>query len=625
MKKVIIILSIFVAFTFAVEDNNKSNSELFHLVQKFIVLNNELKDLNDKSDNNASIFSDQKTSIKKQKQELLNTLPKVISAQSIDEAYIKRFLEHKNKLEQEFQKLTTQNVKFAQSKIELSSLELDESFYKSLFELESLFKKTASAKELSTLLQNAQSKLQVLVEFDLSELKTRLDFKELSTINEAENKLLLKADSYDEILNYLKDNASLLESNFIFARLELQVLIDKINEFAGFDFLNTGKIVISFFILALFYVLNLFLPRLSYFMLVNSFFKHDTDAMSREEIRSIFIEKNKKPFKLLLFFYALSVCFSIAYYPAPVLITITNVFYIIYAVLFAWLVIRILDSYGVILLSTLAKKSEKKEIVNLIIKILYFVVVVIAILFVLAHLGFNVSAIIASLGIGGLAVALAAKDVIANFFASLMVSFDDGLNQGDWVEVAGVEGTVVEIGLRKTAIRTFDNALVYVPNSTIMNANIKNWSKRRIGRHIKMILGVAYDAKAEQLEQCVKDLKAYLDKSELVAHSEDSALNTNSYKAIYRQNLVSINDLEGYKNACYVSLCEFADSSINIELYFYTKAINSEDFREARQVLMLDFMRILEKNGLGFAFPSLSIYVENLKDLKNLDLKNAKA
>lgn len=111
------------------------------------------------------------------------------------------------------------------------------------------------------------------------------------------------------------------------------------------------------------------------------------------------------------------------------------------------------------------------------------------------------------MGIGGLAVALAAKDIIANFFASILLLFDNSFNQGDWVEVSDIEGTVVETGLRKTTIRTFDNCLVFLPNSTIMGANIKNWSKRRMGRHVRMYLGVGYDATPEKLEQCVKDLR----------------------------------------------------------------------------------------------------------------------
>lgn len=147
--------------------------------------------------------------------------------------------------------------------------------------------------------------------------------------------------------------------------------------------------------------------------------------------------------------------------PLPVNVKITNTFYIIYVVLFAWLIVGILNSYGIMFLAKLAQKSGKKEVANLIIKMLYFIIVIIALLLILAHLGFNVSAIIASLGIGGLAVALAAKDIIANFFASLIISFDDSFNQGDWIEVAGIEGNVVETGLRKTTLRTFDNSLVF--------------------------------------------------------------------------------------------------------------------------------------------------------------------
>ncbi len=79
------------------------------------------------------------------------------------------------------------------------------------------------------------------------------------------------------------------------------------------------------------------------------------------------------------------------------------------------------------------------------------------------------------------------KDIIANFFASILLLFDNSFNQGDWVEVSGIEGTVVETGLRKTTIRTFDNCLVFLPNSTIMGANIKNWSKRRMGVMLKCI------------------------------------------------------------------------------------------------------------------------------------------
>ncbi|EAO7108730.1 mechanosensitive ion channel family protein, partial [Campylobacter coli] len=481
---------------------------------------------------------------------------------------------------------------------------------------ERLFKNAANSESIISTVDKAMENLQNSTNIDLSIYKAKINNpSELEKISNKEEMIFNAVDAYVEILKYLRANADLLESNYIFSLLELQVWIDRINEMANIDFINTGKIVISILVLVFFMSLRRFFSNIVYFILVRLVYHNKSDA---DDIKVIFIDNIKKPVGFLLICYAISLCLTIATYPAPLSINLSNLFHIVYAVLIAWLILRILDGYGVVLVSKLAQKSGKKEVVNLIIKILYFVIIIIALLYILAQLGFNISAIIASLGIGGLAVALAAKDIIANFFASILLLFDNSFNQGDWVEVSGIEGTVVETGLRKTTIRTFDNCLVFLPNSTIMGANIKNWSKRRMGRHVRMYLGVGYDATPEKLEQCVKDLREFLHTSDLVAHDEDSALKYGDHTTKYRQNLVSINDLEGYKNACYVALSEFADSSINIELYFYTKEIGGKDFREARQSLMLEFMRIIEKNGLTFAFPSRSIYIENLPPL---DLK----
>lgn len=598
MKKILLLLSfVLCAFT-----QPLTQTQTYHLMQDYLNANTKLAELNAQSDNNNSLLSKEKNALKKEKEELLQNLPKIISGEEINKELTQSLTKEGQNLEKELKKLKQGSLTYKNKEFALNSLQLDEFFYSSLLELNELFKQTASSEQMQV---------------HISTYITALDesFEAMNFSDEAAKKELeFKKNSYKEVLNHLSQKAYLFESNYIFSELRLQSVIDYINDFAKIEWIDTGKLVISALVLVLFYVLRVFLPPLILFCLMKLFFKNSATAMNKAEVRELFITKNQKPFSLILFFYAFSVCFAVFYYPAPVNVSINNIFYVIYVGLFAWLIVGLLNSYGIMLVSRLAQKSGKKEVANLIIKILYFVIIIIATLLVLAHLGFNVSAIIASLGIGGLAVALAAKDIIANFFASLIISFDDSFNQGDWIQVAGVEGNVVETGLRKTTVRTFDNSLVFLPNSTIMNANIQNWSKRKVGRHIRMNLGVSYDAKPEQLEQCVKDLKEYLDKSPLVAHDDDNALNRH-YSAKYRQNLVSVNDLEGYKNACYVALKEFADSCINIELYFYTKAIKSAEFRAARQALMLDFMRILEKNSLGFAFPSLSIYVENLKDL----------
>ncbi len=622
MKKIIILLLLSISCIWGDEfrliDTNASvqDKSVYGLVQKYIDLNRQIKEFKSNNDENSSSYDGILSEFEKDKKSILSKMPDMIVKQQINEKAVENFLKTRQNLLDLQKKSINKPYIYVDTTLNIIYLNIVKSFYSSLFELEKLFKNAADSESITTTVDKAMENLQAATDVDLSAYKAKIDNpSELEKISNKEEIIFNAVDAYIEILKYLRANADLLESNYIFSLLELQVWIDRINETVDIGFMNTGKIVISLLVLAFFMSLRRFFSNIVYFILVRLVYRNKSDA---DDVKVIFIDNIKKPVGFLLVCYAISLCLTIITYPAPLSINLSNFFHIIYAVLIAWLILKILDGYGVVLVSKLAQKSGKKEVVNLVIKILYFVIFVIALLYILAQLGFNISAIVASLGIGGLAVALAAKDIIANFFASILLLFDNSFNQGDWVEVSGVEGTVVETGLRKTTIRTFDNCLVFLPNSTIMGANIKNWSKRRMGRHVKIYLGVGYDATPEKLENCVKDLKELLNTSPLVAHEDDGALKYGDHTTKYRQNLVSINDLEGYKNACYVALSEFADSSINIELYFYTKAIGAKEFREARQELMLEFMRIIEKNGLTFAFPSRSIYIENLPPL---DLK----
>lgn len=622
MKKIIILLLLGISCIWGDEfrliDTNASvqDKSVYGLVQKYIDLNRQIKEFKSNNDENSSSYDGILSEFEKDKKSILSKMPDMIVKQQINEKAVENFLKTRQNLLDLQKKSINKPYIYVDTTLNIIYLNIVKSFYSSLFELEKLFKNAADSESITTTVDKAMENLQAATDIDLSAYKAKINNpSELEKISNKEEIIFNAVDAYIEILKYLRANADLLESNYIFSLLELQVWIDRINETVDIGFMNTGKIVISLLVLAFFMSLRRFFSNIVYFILVRLVYRNKSDA---DDVKVIFIDNIKKPVGFLLVCYAISLCLTIITYPAPLSINLSNFFHIIYAVLIAWLILKILDGYGVVLVSKLAQKSGKKEVVNLVIKILYFVIFVIALLYILAQLGFNISAIVASLGIGGLAVALAAKDIIANFFASILLLFDNSFNQGDWVEVSGVEGTVVETGLRKTTIRTFDNCLVFLPNSTIMGANIKNWSKRRMGRHVKIYLGVGYDATPEKLENCVKDLKELLNTSPLVAHEDDGALKYGDHTTKYRQNLVSINDLEGYKNACYVALSEFADSSINIELYFYTKAIGAKEFREARQELMLEFMRIIEKNGLTFAFPSRSIYIENLPPL---DLK----
>ncbi len=631
MKKILLVLMLFFVSVFAENsdenqslDTNESvalveeaQEQIYDLVSEYIDLNEKLTEYKSKEQNaSKEILSD----FKRKKYQILERIPALIVEQRVDEDKSQTFFKIKKELENLQNKSKKNDFVYAKTTLDLTHLKAIESFYSSLLETQELFKNNTDSQTLKKTISQALEKLKNDTQFDIREQKEKIkNSQELEELEEKEKRIELIINSYNEIFTYLKDNANLLQSNYFFSVLKLQIWIDKINEIANINIFNSGKIIVSILVIVVFASLRKTFSYVLYFFLVKVIYRNkDFDANA---IKNIFVEKIKKPIGYLLVIYAVSICISIAFYPSPVPLKMSNLFYIIYAIFITWTLLVVLDSYGVVFISKFAEKSGKREIINLAVKILYFVVIIIAILFVLSHLGFNISAIIASLGIGGLAVALAAKDIIANFFASVLLLFDDSFNQGDWIKVAGIEGNVVETGLRKTSIRTFDNSLVFLPNSAIMAANIENLSRRQMGRRMKSYIGVTYDASATQLEACVKDLKEFVNTCPLIAHQDDGALKYGDYKTKYRQNLVSIDDLEGYKKASYVTLSDFGESSINIELDFYIKAISGKDFREARHQILLEVMRIVEKNGLSFAFPSRSIYLENFPPKLSEELK----
>ncbi|MBF0274620.1 MAG: mechanosensitive ion channel, partial [Nitrospinae bacterium] len=161
--------------------------------------------------------------------------------------------------------------------------------------------------------------------------------------------------------------------------------------------------------------------------------------------------------------------------------------------------------------------------------------------------------------------------------------------RGDWIETAAVEGTVEEIGVATTKLRTFANSVQTIPNRLLADQPITNWSKMRI-RRIKMLIGVEYRTTGAQLEKIVSDILAYLENNPEIAQPKNS------------------------KAKLMVHLAEFASSSVNIDLYYFTKTTNWQEWRRIKHENMLEFMKIVEKNGAAFAFPSQSIYVEQLPE-----------
>ncbi len=234
---------------------------------------------------------------------------------------------------------------------------------------------------------------------------------------------------------------------------------------------------------------------------------------------------------------------------------VSKIFNMIYGFFFMLIIYKVTNTVAGIKLNEIdtSKKKIKNELINVGIKILNFTIIVIGLLIVLYFAGVNLTAVLSGLGIGGLAVAFAAKDTIANFFGTLSILFSDVFSQGDWIVVDGKEGVVVEIGLRVTTIRTFDNALISIPNGTVAIKDVQNWDRRSLGRRIKMSLGIKYGSKSQDIKNAVAEIREMLDK-----HPDIATVNTKHEHALSTSTrLVSKDDLQGVKKTLMVYLDEF--------------------------------------------------------------------
>ncbi len=285
-------------------------------------------------------------------------------------------------------------------------------------------------------------------------------------------------------------------------------------------------------------------------------------------------------------------------------INVSKVFSIVYVILFTLLIYRITNTIAYLKVESMrSSQLLKNEVINLAIKVSNTLIIVIATIAILKIVGINLTALLSGIGIAGAAVAFAAKDSIANVFGSISILLGDVFEQGDWIETKDINGTVVEIGLRASTIRTFDNALISVPNFELANSGVKNWSRRSIGRRIKMNIGVTYESNFEDIRQAIEDIRRMLKEHPGIANERTE------YQHSQRQaKLVSMDDYKGIKRNSLVYMDEFAESSINILVYCFSRSVVWSEWLEVKEDLMYKIAEILKKNNLEFAYPALTLH-----------------
>lgn len=219
-----------------------------------------------------------------------------------------------------------------------------------------------------------------------------------------------------------------------------------------------------------------------------------------------------------------------------------------------------------------------KALANFLTRIYQAVVLFIAAAMVLGVFGFNVNGVLAGLGLGGLSFALAGQDFVSNLFGGVVLITERPFEIGDWVATPDVEGTVEDITLRSTRIRTLDGTLTTVPNQKFSAAAITNWS-RMDRRLAKFTLGLEYRTRPDDLRAVLKDVREML-----CAHPHVHA------------------------DTVQARLLDFGASSLDVTVQFYTKDTAITEYRAVREDINFRILDILAAHQVSLAFPSRSIY-----------------
>ncbi len=209
--------------------------------------------------------------------------------------------------------------------------------------------------------------------------------------------------------------------------------------------------------------------------------------------------------------------------------------------------------------------------------------ITLAFLLILSQFGVDVSAFLVGLGVGGLAIALAAQKILENLFGGAVLSLDQPFQVGDYCKCGDILGYIEEIGIRSTRIRTLDRTLVSIPNFKLSEMHIENYMEREKIR-LYTIFKVDLSTPLSQLQELLSEFERIL------------LSNDNFYQDVYRIRLIAITDL-GYE----------------IEIYSFAKTIEWKVFAAMREELFFSYLAKMEELGIKFAFPSQDIYLQHQK------------
>lgn len=251
--------------------------------------------------------------------------------------------------------------------------------------------------------------------------------------------------------------------------------------------------------------------------------------------------------------------------------------HVIYVFAIAWILIKfiigVIDEY----LKPRMESKTSQQFIPAFRTLTVIVILIMAILVILSNMGYNITTLLAGLGIGGLALAFAAKDLLENLISGVMLFSERNFNIGDTIKLNDTFGSVYEIGLRTTKIRTFDGTLIVLPNSRIANGFFENVSFRTKRREF-FTIGVTYNTSVAKLNKAKQIIKKIL----------------NSHKFVDSENI-------------FISFEKFNDYSLDIRIIYFITEMDYGKYLLIKDEVNTNIKKEFEKEKISIAFPTQTI------------------
>ena len=301
-------------------------------------------------------------------------------------------------------------------------------------------------------------------------------------------------------------------------------------------------------------------------------------AKTKTKLDDIMVDMLEEPIVLIVTIIGVWFAIGRLSFPEKIMEWINNLYMVMIVLTITWLLARLIDAIIKEYVVPITKKTKgdfDDQIIPIIRKAIRVAIWVMGIIIALNNAGYNVGALLAGLGIGGIALAMAAKDTVANFFGGITIFTDKPFTINDRVKINGFDGTITEIGIRSTRLKTLENRIVTIPNSKFTDGMVENVSSEP-HRKVVLKLGLVYETTASKIQNGMKALQTIVDENE---------------------------DLE--ENTV-ISFNEFGDFSLGILFIYYIK--KGADIMGVQTNVNMEVKRRFEEFDIEMAFPTQTVY-----------------